>query len=138
MIKWARKNVDQWVCFEQAVYSRTHMYAGTTDALAVVDGKQTLIDFKTSNHFHASYHLQINAYTWAEWSEHEALVPSKIKQAKVLHLNKQTGDWHEYPIPLTKRDFQLFLSCRTIYPWWKENEEAYAKTKKVQPSASSG
>ncbi|MBI2054505.1 MAG: hypothetical protein HYT39_00160 [Candidatus Sungbacteria bacterium] len=47
---------------ERQVWSRTHRYAGTVDALAVIDGKFGVLDIKTSPGFYPEYNLQTAAY----------------------------------------------------------------------------
>ena len=42
-----------------------HKYAGTCDLVLKIDGKNYLLDIKTSNSLHTSYNLQLAAYTEA-------------------------------------------------------------------------
>ena len=51
---------------DTVVYSQTYQYAGALDALATdAEGRVHILDFKTSNSVHASYALQLAAYTHA-------------------------------------------------------------------------
>lgn len=50
---------------ERQVWSGTHRYAGTLDALAVIDGKFGVLDIKTSPGFYPEYNLQTAAYVQA-------------------------------------------------------------------------
>ena len=50
---------------ERQVWSGTHRYAGTVDALAVIDGKFGVLDIKTSPGFYPEYNLQTAAYIQA-------------------------------------------------------------------------
>ncbi len=52
-------------CIERAVWSFRHRYAGTVDALAVIDGKCGVLDIKTSTGFYPEYNLQTAAYASA-------------------------------------------------------------------------
>ncbi len=50
---------------ERQVWSPRHRYAGTVDALALVDGKFGVLDIKTSTGFFPEYNLQTAAYVSA-------------------------------------------------------------------------
>jgi hypothetical protein len=50
---------------EEFMYSDVHKYSGTLDLLVEIAGKKWLLDIKTSNNIHESYHLQMSAYTKA-------------------------------------------------------------------------
>lgn len=64
--------VDFWTTYkptlllsEEFMYSDTHKYCGTLDLLVEIEGEKWLLDIKTSNNVHESYHLQMAAYTKA-------------------------------------------------------------------------
>jgi hypothetical protein len=46
--RWAQVWQPEYLAAEAAVYNRTYGYAGTLDAIAVVDGQKVLLDYKTS------------------------------------------------------------------------------------------
>ncbi len=46
---WEEKYKPQYVLTEQPVYSIEYQYCGTFDCLAKIDGKLTMLDFKTGN-----------------------------------------------------------------------------------------
>ena len=46
--EWAQLWQPEYVAAEAAVYNKTYGYAGTLDAIAVIDGQQVLMDYKTS------------------------------------------------------------------------------------------
>lgn len=50
---------------EKRVYSIDHRYAGTIDALALIDGKVGVLDIKTSLAIYRDYNLQTAAYMYA-------------------------------------------------------------------------
>jgi len=50
---------------ERQIWSRSHRYAGTVDALAIIDGKFGVLDIKTSPGFYPEYNLQTAAYMQA-------------------------------------------------------------------------
>jgi len=58
---------------ERRVVHRDHRYAGTVDALALIDGKFGVLDIKTSQAIYRDYNLQTAAYTDALKSEFQNL-----------------------------------------------------------------
>lgn len=73
---------------EKVVYSKKHGYVGILDAVAWVDGKRYLLDYKTSKSLYPEMSLQLAAYLGAWEEEHNVLDGSMI-----LHFNKETGDF---------------------------------------------
>lgn len=57
--RWA-KDVDlKPLLIEQTVYSKKYQYAGTLDLLAEVEGKLTIVDFKTGKAVYPEAHIQV-------------------------------------------------------------------------------
>ena len=63
--KWADAHDIEWESCEEKVYSRNWQYAGTVDAVAKINGKRCVIDFKTSAKIYKEYYLQVAAYVSA-------------------------------------------------------------------------
>ena len=59
---WELSRDIEYLACEKKVYSRSWEYAGTIDALAKVNGKLCVIDFKTSAKIYKEYYLQVSAY----------------------------------------------------------------------------
>ncbi len=59
---WVESREIEWLAYEKKVYSRSWEYAGTIDALAKINGKLCVIDFKTSAKIYKEYYLQVSAY----------------------------------------------------------------------------
>ena len=59
---WVESREVEWLACEKKVYSRSWEYAGTIDALAKINGKLCVIDFKTSAKIYKEYYLQVSAY----------------------------------------------------------------------------
>ena len=68
---------------ERLIWSGRHHYAGTVDALAMVDGKFGVLDIKTSTGFWPEYNLQTAAYI-------SALQEFEIKKTLSLPQDVQT------------------------------------------------
>lgn len=76
---------------ERQVWSLRHRYAGTVDALAMIDGKFGVLDIKTSTGFYPEYNLQTGAYVSAlqEFQVKKALgVPRDIETRWILRINQ--------------------------------------------------
>jgi len=60
--KWVGSRDIEWISTEQKIYSKLYNFAGTVDAIAKVDGKVCVIDFKTSAKIYKEYYMQVSAY----------------------------------------------------------------------------
>lgn len=59
---WLQKHEIEPVLIEESLISPALGFAGTIDLLAKVDGRLTLIDFKTSTRIYGDYYAQLSAY----------------------------------------------------------------------------
>lgn len=76
---------------ELSLISETHGYGGTLDALVVVDGVLTVIDFKTSGRIYPDHLYQLSAY-------HHLLIENDytVDGAMVLRLSRDvSGEYSE-------------------------------------------
>lgn len=71
---------------EQTFISTKLGFAGTIDRYGIVDGKNMIIDIKTSNHMHDVYWVQLSAYR----ALMQELTNYPIEGAAILHLNAKT------------------------------------------------
>ena len=103
----------EWLLSEFIVASEIHKYAGTLDAYAMVDGKKTLIDFKTSKGMSGDYFLQTAAYQLALEEMGE-----KPDQRMILRLPKDGGNLEVLVVPSRLEfDKEVFLALRQVYRW---------------------
>lgn len=56
---WESITKPKWIASELQVASETHKFAGILDALAVIDSKLILVDFKTSSAIKDDYNIQL-------------------------------------------------------------------------------
>ena len=109
-------------------------YGGTADAFAQLpSGMYVLPDFKTSNSVQATYSMQCTLYAKATPvgdSVHLAELWKKIKEARILHLDKELLTWEclerniEEHVPFIPH----FIGCRR---WVKRFEKpSYSEYKK--------
>ena len=85
--EWIKQNEVEWLAAEQRVYSRTHNYAGTVDAVARVNGEFAVIDFKTSARIYEEYYLQVAAYSKCV----EDIYGEPVDGAYILRFDKESG-----------------------------------------------
>jgi hypothetical protein len=121
-LNWFVANDVQFLHAEKLVYSREFNYAGLVDAVAVVNGKRTLIDYKTSKGVYSEMHYQVAAYWFAFDEEHG---DEGVDDALILHFDKETGNCTTYPIAEAEylRNFPAFSACLTL----KRREKELAK-----------
>lgn len=75
-IEWSKKVNPQWHASELIVGSQLHRFAGTLDAIATINGKLTLVDFKTSKAIYPENFIQLSAYQIA-LEEYQQITPQK-------------------------------------------------------------
>lgn len=61
-VRWMGNKNIQWLASEEIVASHKYKIAGTLDALAIIDGVPTIVDFKTSSQLSESALLQCAGY----------------------------------------------------------------------------
>ena len=128
-LKWERKNKVIWIASEMLVYNEELEVAGRLDALAYVNGKITIIDFKVANTVSPSYYLQTIGY-WLCLESMGIIVEDRLiirlpKTEKKKVWNDETKQYNmvdnlvEFlPIPTDINfDKKTFIFCRQIYKW---------------------
>tara|TARA_X000001382_G_scaffold116995_1_gene96412 strand:+ start:26 stop:385 length:360 start_codon:yes stop_codon:yes gene_type:complete len=76
---------------EVSLVSEKYQFGGTFDAIAEINGKNYLIDFKTSKSIYQEYVIQLAAYRQL-WQEHSDL---KIHGGIILKLSKDEVAFEE-------------------------------------------
>jgi hypothetical protein len=106
------------VATERVCYSKKHRYAGTIDAVLLIDGKLTIVDWKSGSHIYPTYHMQTAAYLEAEIESGEF----KAVQTAVVRLGTRHKVGYEVVIndnQSAKRHFRQFLAVKSV--WSVEN-----------------
>ena len=111
--KWDAKFEPEYLDAERKVYCDRYKYAGTVDAVAKINGRVCVIDFKTSKKIYKPYHLQVAAYAQAikrmaglrQW-------PLGI----ILRLDKETGQYQQKVFE-PKDHFKTFVKCMELRQW---------------------
>ncbi len=108
----------QVVATERVCYSLKQGFAGTIDAILKIDGKITVVDWKTSSAIYPTYLMQVGAYMAAEAET------GKYKPAATAIVRLGTRHKKGYEVQFcdkkeSKENFKNFLSVKDI--WSIEN-----------------
>ena len=104
---------------EKTLISHELKYAGTLDWLAELDGKKTLIDFKTSKLVTFKYFLQLSAY--AKLLEVEEGIT--VEQAAVCLVGPTKSTFTFFTKDLLDLGYELFKTLTTFYLGKEEDIE---------------
>ena len=112
-LDWTTEYNPEWVDAERKVYCDKYKYAGTVDAVAKINGRIVVIDFKTSKKIYKPYHLQVTAYAQAiKRMDGLRRWPLGI----ILRLDKETGKF-EQKVFEPKNNFNTFKKCLELKQW---------------------
>ena len=122
--KWAKKNNVKLIGCEQKIYSKKYKYAGTYDLDAVVNGKRTIIDFKTGKAIYPEHFLQASAYLQAREEE----IGKKYNGGvAILRLSKENKEKEILSFEVQQVDrkqvdklIKVFRCCLGIYVWKRD------------------
>lgn len=122
---WAKKHKVQLIASEQKIYSKKYKYAGTYDLEAMVDGKRTIIDFKTSKAIYPEMFLQASAYLQAKEEETGKKFDGGVA---ILRLSKATEDIEPFEVQQVgyeqvQKLIKVFVACLKIYEWKMEEKK---------------
>jgi hypothetical protein len=120
-LSWFNQNDVSFQHAEKLVFSRVHNYAGLVDAIATVNGKRMLIDYKTAKGVYTEMRYQVAGYCLAFEEEHGECLDGAI----ILHFDKESGVCtpYEYSRDDITADKSAFLACLAI----KKREKELAK-----------
>ncbi len=112
-LKWETKFKPEWIGAERKIYCDRFKYAGTVDAVAKINGRVCVIDFKTSKKIYKPYHLQVTAYAQAI-KRIDGLRQWPL--GMILRLDKETGEY-EQKVFEPKDHFDMFKKCLELRQW---------------------
>lgn len=147
---WEEKNIQVTPdLIERRVISYDHRYAGTVDAIALIDGKLGVLDIKTSQSVYRDYNLQTSAYMEALKSQFQNLQTRwilRIDQTQLCELcgsKRRVKGGREKIRPLNGR-FAAMRNCLNHawsevqgevefkeFPYWQADFEAFLAAKKL-------
>lgn len=109
---------------EDAVWSETHRYAGSYDAICEIDGEMVMLDAKTTKSgVHEEVALQLSAYAFADYIVNQAgdrVEMPAITAGAVLHLRPE--GWKLVPARVDRDVFEVFLTLRRVFDWDRETK----------------
>ena len=114
---------------ERIIYHDKLFYAGTCDLFCKLDGKWSVVDFKTGSGFYADQPLQLAAYALAIEHEKPGL---EIKDGWIIHIDKKTGKCTPYHVPLTQELKTDWEAVRIAWRAVKRNQERHKQIKADQ------
>ena len=121
-VKWYLEYNPKILFTEKKIYSKKYKYAGTFDCLAELDGRKTIIDWKTAQSVHPHYYLQISAYSSA-WEE---MTGEKIDQTAILQIGNKSKSGFRFiinPEEEWKEHFQVFRAVKTTWEYDRGGSE---------------
>ncbi len=97
---------------EVPLISEAHRFGGTFDALARINGKLCLLDWKTSNGVYGDYIAQVAAYRQLLRERGDL-----VEGAQLLRFGKEFADFHAhyYPSEVMDKGWRFFELCREAY-----------------------
>ncbi|KUF18855.1 hypothetical protein [Streptomyces silvensis] len=109
----------EFVHLEECVWSDEHEYAGSFDAIAVIDGETVILDWKTSKSVYDSVALQLSAYRYADRiilaGTGESIPVPDITGGAVLHVRAE--GWKLVPVECGEKVFDVFKALRQVFDW---------------------
>lgn len=110
-LRWVEYHKVRFIQSERLVYSRNFGYVGTLDAIAEIDGKVCLVDFKSSNSFRLTHALQCAAYRNAVEEEDGHLFTGPNT---VIRFDKNDASFYTAQFPDYADDLQAFLGLLAV------------------------
>lgn len=148
---WAEKNIQVTPdLIEKRVVSFDHRYAGTVDAIALIDGKLGVLDIKTSQSIYRDYNLQTAAYMDALKNNFQNLQTRwilRIDQTQKCNfcgaVLRSKGGREKIRLGKNNRNFSQVRQCLhewgevvgeielKEFPYWQTDFEAFLGAKKL-------
>ena len=101
---------------EVPLVSECWHYGGTIDCYCVLDGRPTLLDFKTSKKLYPDYLCQVTAY-YQLLLEHDY----KVDDVRILRIGRdETEGFEDRKVANLDKYWEVFSSCLKIYKLKKE------------------
>ena len=94
---------------EKRFWSTKYRFGGCLDRVAIINGKLTLVDIKTTTSINPTTAIQVAGYSLL-YNEGRKF-RDKIKSRWCVHLKEKTYELQEYK---DVRDEQIFMACLTV------------------------
>jgi hypothetical protein len=124
----------EWLFIERPIFSVTHLYAGSFDAICKIKDKNYMLDFKTTRSgISSKVAMQLAAYARADImfdDENNEVELPEIHAGAALWL--RPDKWAFQPLRIDDDVFHTFLSLRRVFEW----EQQRSKTAMLAPVAN--
>ncbi len=113
---WKKQHDIKPIFCERPFVSDNFKYGGTVDCYCELDGKPTLLDFKTGKAIYDEYFVQLSAYQTLLHENGHAVI-----QTRILRIGRdETEGFEERTITDTSKYFNIFVCLLDIYYMKKE------------------
>ena len=108
---WLEGKTLEPILLEEPMVSEEYGFGGTPDYFGGVDGKLTLLDFKTSGAIYPENFYQLAAYVKL-LEEHGY----KVESARIIRVSRVVDEnYEDRPAGNLENYWKVFLACREIY-----------------------
>ena len=109
-LKFQKEHKAKWIETERVIYSKKWNFAGRLDAVAIIDGKLALPDFKSSSGIYPEMRFQVAGYAIA----YEEETKKKIERPMIIRWGKEDGRFEVMELDNFGRDKEAFLGCVSV------------------------
>ena len=126
---WEHDRHVKYLTVEAPVFHRGFNYAGTLDAIVEIDGKNYVLDYKTSSRIRDSHKWQLSAYFNAEvlgipYNMREyPMLDFNLAGGLILHLTKDKVVEHWVPIEQIVAGYDLFKEAVLLHECMKNFQQ---------------
>jgi hypothetical protein len=113
---WRENNKFEVIESETMLVSEKKKFGGAIDCYCLLNGKKTLLDFKTSKAIYPEHQMQASAYEYL-------LVDNgrQVEDVRILRIGRdETEGFEDFQIVNRKKLFKVFNHCLAIYNLKKE------------------
>lgn len=113
-LEWRESTKFEIIATEVPLVSERYRFGGTIDAIAVINGKVSLLDWKSSNAVYGDYIVQVGAYRQL-WEEHNP--EQLIARAHLLRVAKDADAFahHSWGLETIQSAWSMFEHLRAAY-----------------------
>ena len=126
-LAWEKNHTLAPKIVEEQLVSDELRVGGTPDLYCILDGVQTLIDFKTGKALYPEFSYQVAGY--------KAILEGKghpVEQCRILRIGRDDDEgFEEKIIKDSSTDYAIFLSCLAIYHLQKQVRDEERLMKKL-------
>ena len=109
--EWKKQHKIEVIFVEKQMVSDTMRYGGTLDCYCKLDGRPTLLDFKTGKAIYEEYFVQLAAY--AELLRENGY---PVEETRILRIGRdETEGFEERKVMDTRKWFQIFRNLLNVY-----------------------